>query len=132
MEQEKFQERVLKQINKSLPVQHINGSVKPLELLKHRDRYFLVRCKLKSGTKPCVFLRYDKWYFYLHGLKSIPKEYKRRDYDFKTRSKGKLPDPKAEARKKKIQERKIKLADKMLKEVKRTSRIIRDSRIKKT
>lgn len=81
MDKSKFQERVLESITESLEIQGLKNKLEPIELIDNRDRYFLINGKNGDGRKKrMVFLRYDKWYFYLQGMHELPPETNKREY----------------------------------------------------
>jgi len=114
MDPQKLQDRVLSQIHDSLPIQNLSGKLTPVALLDYRDRYYLVRCKLKGKEVRCLFLRYDRWTFFIAGAEKIPPEPKRRAYTPVIRGIRKPPDPTLKKKKEKADQLRIKAADKLL------------------
>ena len=119
MDTDKFKSRILKKIGKSLPIQRLN--FKPIELICHRDRYFMVRCLDSGKERDVVFLRWENAFYYLIGIDKIPREKTKRNY--KSRKRGLEKESEALQRKQKqIIEKRIKQADSILKKV---SKIVR-------
>lgn len=98
MDKAKLEERTIEQINESLPIQHLSRKIAPESVLGNRDRYYLVQCTVDGKKDKLLFLRYEDWFFYIHGLKEIPK-HKPREYNAKVRIPK--PDDSEERRKEK-------------------------------
>lgn len=81
----KLNERIVGIISDSLLLQKLSKEVEPTQLLDSRDRYYLVQCQVRGKREKCVFLRYDKWMFYLKGLRELPPALDRRDYNVENR-----------------------------------------------
>ena len=112
----KFQERIVELIKDSLPMQGLEKVLTPTTLINHRDRYFLVACRNKQNLTKCVFLRYEEWFFYLHGLKSIPDEPNRRQYTNHVR--GKTKDlSKLRKKEEKLLEKRLNAAESLIKKI---------------
>ena len=116
MDKEKFESRILSIIKQSLKVQKLHKEIIPIKLVDNRDRYFLVQCENGSGRKTrLVFLRYDKWIFYIHGMSSMPNEYERREYTYISRERA--PEKAPASKNKEKEEQKI--SDKLDKIIKK-------------
>lgn len=123
MDQDKYADKKINHIKESLTFQNLDKQIVPEILIKHRDRYFLIQCKIKNKTINCVFLRYDRWIFYIHGLKEIPRDFKRREYDNKFRVKANQND-KIKSKKKEITEKQIQIANKLLESLEKNKKVI--------
>lgn len=118
MEPTKFKIKMLELIKKSLPNQKLQKILKPLEVIENRGRYFLVKCQNGKTKKRLVFLRYEKWFFYLHGLGNIPKDFKRREYNYIERNQGPKPNLEAQRKREESEQNKIDKAEKLLASIK--------------
>jgi hypothetical protein len=123
MDEEKFEQRVIELIRRSLPIQNLNGNIEPIKLLRHRDRFYQVAAKVKGKERNLIFLRHERWVFLLDGLDRIPREPKKREYTYRTRSKAKAKKKSSKQKQKRILRERIELADKAHKELKQTSRV---------
>lgn len=120
MEQTKFESRIISLIQNSLPLQRLQKTVEPIQLIRNRDRYFLVRCRISGKEHNCVFLRYEKWFFYLHGLNQIPRQPARREYDSASRISlnekraRKEKQAKSQQKKKALEQKQLEISDRII------------------
>jgi len=87
MDQEKYDSRIIELTKESLSYQNLSKKIIPIKLIDNQDRYFIIQCKINAKKVDCVFIRYDKWLFYLYGLKKIPNIGTKRKYVNNIRSK---------------------------------------------
>ena len=120
MDKDKLEKRIIGLIKESLKLQKIDKKIIPIKLIENRERYYLVQCKNGDNRKTrLVFIRYDKWLFYIHGLSNIPKIFERRKYNAKIRIK---PEQKPKKNTEKEEERIERIIDKLLKKERKRER----------
>lgn len=87
----KLNNRIIKIVDRTLFLQGLS-TIKPVKIITNNGRYYLINCIQNSVSINLIFIRLDKWIFYISGLKKIPIIKERRKYDGRRRIINK-PDP---------------------------------------